>query len=274
MRAKLRKALGGLPAEPFGDGARDRRRDRLLLAQPAAARLDREGDRDRHLAGDARFPGGQCRRARGRRLDRGERRRAAAFRRPELRPRLRPRGPPPHPRPGRAPSPSSTGCCARAGRSPSAASPRAMATVWRRCRSGRAGCWRPPGARLWGRAPLPPTTAVRGPRSRARGRGGRPRLHPRRPRRRFEAGRLRRSPGPWRGAARQHLGLGPSLGRGERRTRHRSGRWRRFAFRSYLALQRVDESVLEPRLPPQLFYNLVLSARKAPGAFGMGVSRR
>ncbi len=38
--------------------------------------------------------------------------------------------------------------------------------------------------------------------------------------------------------------------------------WRRFAFRSYLALQRVDTRVLEPRLPPQLFYNLLLSARK------------
>ena len=39
-------------------------------------------------------------------------------------------------------------------------------------------------------------------------------------------------------------------------------RWRHFAFRSYLALQRLDTSVLEPRLPPQLFYNLVLSARR------------
>jgi ubiquinone/menaquinone biosynthesis C-methylase UbiE len=38
--------------------------------------------------------------------------------------------------------------------------------------------------------------------------------------------------------------------------------WRRFAFRSYLALQRLDAAVLEPRLPPALFYNLVLSARK------------
>jgi ubiquinone/menaquinone biosynthesis C-methylase UbiE len=38
--------------------------------------------------------------------------------------------------------------------------------------------------------------------------------------------------------------------------------WRRFAFRSYLALQRVDNQVLEPRLPPQLFYNLLVSARK------------
>jgi ubiquinone/menaquinone biosynthesis C-methylase UbiE len=38
--------------------------------------------------------------------------------------------------------------------------------------------------------------------------------------------------------------------------------WRRFAFRSYLTLQRVDNQVLEPRLPPQLFYNLLVSARK------------
>ncbi len=38
--------------------------------------------------------------------------------------------------------------------------------------------------------------------------------------------------------------------------------WREFAFRSYLALQSVDTAVLEPRLPPELFYNLVLSARK------------
>ena len=40
--------------------------------------------------------------------------------------------------------------------------------------------------------------------------------------------------------------------------------WRRFAFRSYLALQRLDVALLEPRLPAELFYNLVLSARK-PG---------
>lgn len=42
-------------------------------------------------------------------------------------------------------------------------------------------------------------------------------------------------------------------------------RWRLFAFRSYLALQRVDTALLEPRLPPRLFYNLVLSARKPSG---------
>jgi ubiquinone/menaquinone biosynthesis C-methylase UbiE len=39
-------------------------------------------------------------------------------------------------------------------------------------------------------------------------------------------------------------------------------RWRKLAFHGYLALQRVDTALLEPRLPPSLFYNLVLSARK------------
>jgi ubiquinone/menaquinone biosynthesis C-methylase UbiE len=38
--------------------------------------------------------------------------------------------------------------------------------------------------------------------------------------------------------------------------------WRRFAFRSYIALQRLDNQVLEPRLPPELFYNLLISARR------------
>jgi ubiquinone/menaquinone biosynthesis C-methylase UbiE len=39
-------------------------------------------------------------------------------------------------------------------------------------------------------------------------------------------------------------------------------RWRNFAFRSYLALKRLDNQVLEPNLPPQLFYNLLVAARK------------
>ena len=39
-------------------------------------------------------------------------------------------------------------------------------------------------------------------------------------------------------------------------------RWRNFAFRGYLALQRLDAGLLEPRLRAALFYNLVLSARK------------
>ncbi len=38
--------------------------------------------------------------------------------------------------------------------------------------------------------------------------------------------------------------------------------WRRYAFHGYLILQRVDERVLEPVLPPAIFYNLLLTARK------------
>jgi ubiquinone/menaquinone biosynthesis C-methylase UbiE len=40
--------------------------------------------------------------------------------------------------------------------------------------------------------------------------------------------------------------------------------WHQFAFRTYLALQWMDSTLLEPRLPAELFYNLLLSARK-PG---------
>jgi ubiquinone/menaquinone biosynthesis C-methylase UbiE len=39
-------------------------------------------------------------------------------------------------------------------------------------------------------------------------------------------------------------------------------RWRRFAFRSYIALQKVDTGMLEPHLPAELFYNLLVSGRK------------
>ena len=39
-------------------------------------------------------------------------------------------------------------------------------------------------------------------------------------------------------------------------------RWRRFAFQSYIALQKVDTGLLEPRLPAELFYYLLVSGRK------------
>jgi ubiquinone/menaquinone biosynthesis C-methylase UbiE len=39
--------------------------------------------------------------------------------------------------------------------------------------------------------------------------------------------------------------------------------WRRFAFRTYIELQRIDGGLLEPHLPPELFYNLLVSGRKA-----------
>jgi SAM-dependent methyltransferase len=38
--------------------------------------------------------------------------------------------------------------------------------------------------------------------------------------------------------------------------------WRQYAFRGYLLLQRVDERLLEPVLPPAIFYNLLVSARR------------
>jgi SAM-dependent methyltransferase len=38
--------------------------------------------------------------------------------------------------------------------------------------------------------------------------------------------------------------------------------WRRYAYHGYLLLQQVDERVLEPRLPPAIFYNLLLTGRK------------
>ena len=38
--------------------------------------------------------------------------------------------------------------------------------------------------------------------------------------------------------------------------------WIQYAYRGYVALQAVDRAVLEPRLPPHLFYNLMLAARK------------
>lgn len=42
--------------------------------------------------------------------------------------------------------------------------------------------------------------------------------------------------------------------------------WRRYAFHGYLGLQRVDGRLLEPRLPPALFYNLLLTARRTAEA--------
>ena len=37
--------------------------------------------------------------------------------------------------------------------------------------------------------------------------------------------------------------------------------WRLYAYRGYLLLQAVDRALLEPLLPPALFYNLLISAR-------------
>jgi ubiquinone/menaquinone biosynthesis C-methylase UbiE len=41
--------------------------------------------------------------------------------------------------------------------------------------------------------------------------------------------------------------------------------WIQYAYRGYLALQAVDRRLLESRLPPHVFYNLMLAARKPRG---------
>jgi ubiquinone/menaquinone biosynthesis C-methylase UbiE len=38
--------------------------------------------------------------------------------------------------------------------------------------------------------------------------------------------------------------------------------WRQYAYRGYIALQAVDRTLLEGRLPAGVFYNLIISARK------------
>ena len=38
--------------------------------------------------------------------------------------------------------------------------------------------------------------------------------------------------------------------------------WRQYAYRGYLILQGLDRRLLESRLPPAIFYNLLISARK------------
>lgn len=38
--------------------------------------------------------------------------------------------------------------------------------------------------------------------------------------------------------------------------------WRNYAYRGYLALQKVDRALLEGRLPPAIFYNLIVTGRR------------
>jgi SAM-dependent methyltransferase len=37
--------------------------------------------------------------------------------------------------------------------------------------------------------------------------------------------------------------------------------WRQYAYRGYILLQHVDRTLLEPRLPPAIFYNLMVAGR-------------
>ena len=49
--------------------------------------------------------------------------------------------------------------------------------------------------------------------------------------------------------------------------------WRQYAYHGYLLLQRLDRSLLEGRLPPALFYNLMISARKPESRPAAGAPR-
>jgi SAM-dependent methyltransferase len=42
--------------------------------------------------------------------------------------------------------------------------------------------------------------------------------------------------------------------------------WKLYAYHGYIGLQHVDRLLLEPRLPPAIFYNLMVSARKPPAS--------
>ena len=37
--------------------------------------------------------------------------------------------------------------------------------------------------------------------------------------------------------------------------------WRQYAYHGYIALQKIDRALLEPRLPPAIFYNLMIAGR-------------
>ena len=257
---KLRKALGDGP--PLSALAGDRRGHRLLQPEPAAGRRRRPRDGHRHLPRDARDPGRERRPPRPRRRDGRLRRRAPALRRRVLRPRLRPRGaaPPARPRPGLP-------------RVPPRAAPRRRAVLRRRALAARRSHRpRAQAGRLQGLAAVaaPDARAARGARPqrrrrrqpRPRGARRRARVHPRAAARLRRARRARRREGARRGAAGQLVRLGEPHARGDGRPRHDAVGVEGFAFRGYLLLQRVDSRLLEPYLPPAIFYNLLVAARR------------
>ena len=258
------------PGAAFARRARDRRRHRLLLAQPAAARAGRARDRDRHLARDAGDALVRAPPSSGSRsttvLHRG---RGAAVRRRrastsssatpcsttsptsrrafgEFERVLRPGG-----------TVAFCGEPSRYGDRIAAVPKRAgllAAPAWRRLVGASAAAWvERPDRATTATSSSPRSTCTRSPPiepARAR-----PRLAG------FDGVRVAR-----RGAGRQRLRLAccARSRRPPNRTRSRSPGGIS-PIRSYIALQRVDTALLEPRLPPELFYNLVLSARKPGG---------
>ena len=266
VRAKVIKALGGEPQS----AVRRRARDRLGTGY-FSLNLLQLGLVERVTATDI-SPGMLARAARERPAPAASRSTTACtdaealpFADQQLRSRLRPRGPASHPRPRTAPSASSIASCVPAAHSSSAASPRATAIASPPCPSAPAcsrrrcgGAWSAP-RRFRRTASGAPTDTSSSPRSTST-----PSI-PSQLRDLIGAAASARS--SLRGEELVANAYGWWL-----RTLESSAEpdqvpfsWRHFAYRSYMALQRVDTSLLEPRLPPELFYNLVLSARKPTG---------
>ena len=262
VRLKLEKALGGLDGERFGDGLEIGSGtgyfslnlvqlgivERLTATDISPGMLER-------LGGDRRGDRGRCqhRRHRGR---------GAPVRRRELRHRLRPRRPPPHSRRR-----------ARLRRVPAGPAPGRGDRLRRRALPLRRPARRDPEA---GRDDRRPRLAHRGRRPPAR---VSPR--PRSPTATRSRARSTSTPSrrPTCAACCATRGFEQRRVCGEEllanawgwslRTLESSAEpesvswsWRKFAFNSYIALQKVDSRLLEPRLPAELFYNLLASGRR------------
>ena len=99
-------------------------------------------------------------------------------------------------------------------------------------------------------------------RPRPGGRGRRPRLRPRRPAAAADATGFEQRRVGGEELLANAWGWGLRTVESTAEPESVSWGWRHFAFNSYIALQKVDTRLLEPRLPAELFYNLLLSGRK------------
>ena len=253
-------------ARPVRALAGDRRRHGLLLAEPAADRRRARGDVHGHQPRHARDARAQRPRARPRRRDRGLRRRRSCRSRTRASTSCSATPSCTTCPTSTAASPSSSACSSPAARCSSPASRRARATgsravpkqaAWKLAPAVAARDQGAPGAQ-------PPRRDRRG-RARARGRRRRPRLRPRRPR----APRGRAPASPTCACAARSCWRTGSAGSTARWRPAPSPRTSRGAGSSTPTAATSCSSastarLLEPRLPPRIFYNLMLAARK-PG---------